>query len=186
MLSLQDIDQQWTLFLDRDGVINQDKSPYTLKAEEFEFYPRVPEAIAKMAGIFKYIFVVTNQRGIGRQMMTETDLLHIHDKMLKGIERSGGRIDKIYYCTSIDNQHPDRKPNPGMALQAIREHPEVSPDRSIIVGNNISDMQFGRNAGLHTVLVNTTGTEVQLPHPLVDLQYAALPDFTEALFTGRQ
>lgn len=181
MIELSRINRDWTLFLDRDGVINRDKSPYTLNADEFEFYDGVVEAIRALSVIFGHIFVVTNQRGVGRQLMTEEDLTAIHHKMMSSISSAGGRIDKIYYCTATDNSHPDRKPNPGMALRAISEYPEVKPNKSVIVGNNISDMQFGKNAGLHTVLVNTTGTRVKLPSPLVDLQFSSLPEFANTL-----
>jgi D-glycero-D-manno-heptose 1,7-bisphosphate phosphatase len=181
MLKLSDIDSEWTLFLDRDGVINKDKSPYTLNPEQFEFYDGVPEAIMQLNKIFHRVFIITNQRGVGRKMMTETDLLNIHHKMMEGITRAGGRIEKIYYCTAVDDADPNRKPNPGMALQAMKENPGIVPHQSIIVGNNISDMQFGRNAGFHTMLVQNTGTKVNLPHPLVDLQYPTLPDFADAL-----
>jgi histidinol-phosphate phosphatase family protein len=181
MLNLSDINKYWTLFLDRDGVINKDKSPYTLNAEQFEFYPGVPEAIAFLSGVFKYVIVTTNQRGIGRKMMTDTDLEHIHQKMLAAITAAGGKIEKIYYCTAVDNSDPNRKPNPGMALQAMKDYPDVLPEKSVVVGNNISDMQFGKNAGFYTVLVHTTGTKVHMPNPLVDLQLDSLPDFAEAL-----
>lgn len=181
MLDLKKIDNHWTLFLDRDGVINKDKSPYTLNAGEFEFYEGVPDAIKTFTEIFHRIFVVTNQRGIGRHMMTENDLQSIHDKMINGIDHAGGRIQKIYYCPANDNSHPDRKPNPGMALKAMKEFTDVKPEYSIMVGNNISDMHFGRNAGFYTVLLHTTGTKVSPSHPLVDLQYNTLQEFAEAL-----
>src|SRR5688572_21793500 len=103
MLHLSDIDNNWTLFLDRDGVINVDKSPYTLNAHMFEFYKGVPEAIHDLSGIFKRIIITTNQRGVGRKMMTEDDLSDIHKKMLSGIEAAGGKIDRIYYCTATDD-----------------------------------------------------------------------------------
>jgi D-glycero-D-manno-heptose 1,7-bisphosphate phosphatase len=181
MLDLSKVNNEWTLFLDRDGVINHDKSPYTLNAGEFEFYEGVLEAVKKCSRIFSHIFVVTNQRGVGRQMMSEADLLEIHELMTTSIKNSGGRIDKIYYCTSIDKDHPDRKPNPGMALRALQEYPAVKSHHSIMVGNNISDMKFGRSAGLYTVLLTTTGISVQLPHPLVDLQFDSLAEFAAAL-----
>lgn len=177
MLKLSEINNQWTLFLDRDGVINDDKSPYTLNADQFEFYPGVPEAIATLKDIFNRIVIVTNQRGVGRGLMTETDLLGIHKKLLDGVTKAGGSIEKIYYCTATDNADPNRKPNPGMAHMAFRDFPDIDPAKSIMVGNNISDMQFGRNAGMHTVLVHTTGTKVDEPHPMVDLQFDTLPDF---------
>jgi histidinol-phosphate phosphatase family protein len=183
MLDLTKIDGTWSLFLDRDGVINHDKSPYTLSAAEFEFYDGVVDAIKKFSAIFKYIFVVTNQRGVGRKLMTEDALLEIHELMTNTVLASGGRIDKIYYCTAVDDNHPDRKPNPGMAIRAMNEHPDVARHRSIMVGNNISDMKFGKAAGMHTVLLTTTGSYVELPHPLVDLQYDTLAQFADALST---
>lgn len=181
MPDLNTINKDWSLFLDRDGVINHDKSPYTLNAGEFEFYDGVLEAIKKFSSIFSHIFVVTNQRGVGKKMMTENDLLEIHELMTNSISKSGGRIDKIYYCTSIENNHPDRKPNIGMAMKAMKEHPAVKKHQSIMVGNTMSDMQFGKNAGLYTVLLTTTGVSVALPHPLVDLQYNSLIEFANAL-----
>ena len=90
-------------------------------------------------------------------------------------------IDKLYYFTSIENDHPDRKQNPGMALRAMKDHPAVKRHQSIMVGNNMSDMQFGRSAGMYTVLLTTTGVRVKLPHPMVDLQYDSLKEFADAL-----
>ena len=178
---IKEIDKTWTLFLDRDGVINHDKSPYTLNAGEFEFYDGVLEAIKKFSTIFNLILVVTNQRGVGKKLMTEKDLLEIHELMTTSVSKSGGRIDKIYYCTAIENDHPDRKPNPGMALRAIKDHPAINKQHSIMVGNNMSDMQFGKAVGMYTILLTTTGVSVSLPHPLVDLQYNSLIEFANAL-----
>lgn len=181
MLDLAKIDRNWSLFLDRDGVINHDKTPYTLSKGDFEFYDGVVEAITKFSSIFGHIFVVTNQRGVGKGLMTEESLLDIHELMTSSIIKAGGRIDKIYYCTSIDNEHPDRKPNPGMARRAMEEFPAVKNHHSIMVGNNMSDMQFGRSAGMYTVLLTTTGTQVELPHPLIDLQFHSLAAFAKAI-----
>lgn len=185
MLDLSQVNNNWTLFLDRDGVLNHDIQPYTLHKSKFVFYDGVLEALKIFNGIFRHILVVTNQRGVARKLMTEQDLFDIHDFMLEEIKTSGGRIDKIYYCSAMDNDHPNRKPNPGMALEAMKDHPLILKQHSIMVGNNISDMQFGRNAGLHTVLLTTTGVSVELPHPLVDLQYNSLIEFAKALSGSR-
>src|SRR4030095_10350191 len=99
--------------------------------------------------------------------MNEFELHSIHEHMQKQIKNAGGRIDKIYYCTSTDNDHPDRKPNPGMAYKAQRDFPSIDFDRAIIAGNNMSDMQFGRNAGIHTVFIKSTVRNVELPHPSI-------------------
>lgn len=185
MLDLGTIDAGWTLFLDRDGVINHEKyQDYVYNYEEFIFYDGVPEAMKLLADHFSRIILTTNQRGIGRGMMTEDDLAEIHRRMLADIEAAGGRIDKIYYCTAAENGHPDRKPNPGMALAAKRDFPEIDLSRSLIAGNNISDMEFGRNAGMHTVFIKTTHPDILLPNPLIDLAFKDLPEFAKALQKG--
>ncbi|MEP7258894.1 MAG: HAD-IIIA family hydrolase [Flavitalea sp.] len=169
------ITKNWTLFLDRDGVINEEKyMDYVYSYDEFIFYEGVKEALKIMNGLFGPIVMVTNQRGVGKGLMTENDLLDIHTQMQKDIEIAGGRIDKIYYCTSLDNAHPDRKPNPGMALIAQKENPRIEFTDSLMVGNNLSDMEFGKRSGMHTALINTTSPSVQLPHPLVDYQFPSL------------
>ncbi|HEY0676869.1 MAG TPA: HAD-IIIA family hydrolase [Chitinophagaceae bacterium] len=182
MLDLKMITKTWTLFLDRDGVINIEKHlDYIYHYGEFRFYDGAKEAIRYLSNHFKRIIVITNQRGVGRELMTEEELLSIHNQMLADIESSGGRIHKIYYCTSTDNAHPNRKPNPGMFLEAQNDFPDIHPDKSIMVGNNLSDMEFGRNAGMHTVFVKTTDPGQPLPHPFIDLAFNDLAAFAKAL-----
>ncbi len=186
MPDLNTVNKAWTLFLDRDGVINHESDTYIFHAREFVFYEGALEALKIFNEIFGTIVIVTNQRGVGRKMMTEGDLLDIHESMLDQITATGGRIDRIYYCTADDNDHPHRKPNPGMALLAMKDFPVISKTRSIMVGINMSDMQFGKNAGLYTVLLTTTGTRVELPHPLVDLQFDSLISFARSLLPPHQ
>ena len=182
MFSLSQIDDSWTLFLDRDGVINYEKfQDYVYNYDEFIFYEAVPEALKYLSGRFRNVIITTNQRGIGKGLMTEKDLQQIHTHMLKDITAAGGRIDHIYYCTSTDNDHPNRKPNPGMFYQAQTDFPDIRPQTSLIIGNNLSDMEFGRNAGIHTVFVKTTHPEQVLPHPAIDMAFESLPDFAKAL-----
>jgi D-glycero-alpha-D-manno-heptose 1-phosphate guanylyltransferase len=116
---LKSIDQNWSLFLDRDGVLNDEVvGKYILNWNEFHFSNGVLDALKMLSKKFKRIVVVSNQRGVGKSLMSEQDLEAIHNEMLKEVEENGGRIDKIYYCTETSDKHPDRKPNPGMALQA--------------------------------------------------------------------
>ena len=172
----------WTLFLDRDGVINYEKeNSYILNWDEFEFYPGVTKAISLLSKKFNRIIVVSNQRGVSRGLMTEKDLLDIQRRMKSRIEEEGGRIDKIYYCTAGEGTHFYRKPNPGMALQAAKDFPSIDLSKAIMVGNKPSDMQFGRNAGTYTVYLKTTHPELPLPHPDIDLAFDSLMDFAKAL-----
>jgi D-glycero-alpha-D-manno-heptose 1-phosphate guanylyltransferase len=182
LLDLKEVNKNWTLFLDRDGVINIDKpGSYIFNAKEFVFMPGLPGPFRLFAERFSHTIVVTNQRGVGRGLMTEEDLSSIHGKMQEEVDAAGGKIDAIYYCTAVENDHPARKPNPGMAVRAKNDFPGIILSRSIMVGNNLSDMQFGRNAGMYTVFVKTTNPAVKLPHPDIDLIFDTLADFAKAL-----
>jgi D-glycero-D-manno-heptose 1,7-bisphosphate phosphatase len=179
---LNRIDHQWTLFLDRDGVINQEKeNSYIFHYGEFRFYDQVKEALRILASVFGRIVVVTNQRGVGKGLMTPEELEIIHHKMLAEVVLAGGRIDRIYYADSLDDAHPHRKPNPGMALAAQADFPEIDLHRALMVGNNLSDMEFGRNAGMYTVYLRTTHPGQPLPHPAIDLAFNSLYDFAKHL-----
>lgn len=184
-LSLPDlaaIDDRWTLFLDRDGVINEEKeNSYVFHYGEFIFYDRVKEALQICASVFGRIVVVTNQRGVGKGLMTAEDLQLIHDKMTAEIVLAGGRIDRIYYCDSLLDDHPHRKPNPGMAFAAQNDFPEIDFSRAVMVGNNLSDMEFGKNAGMYTVFLTTTHPGQPLPYPGIDLAFNSLYDFAKHL-----
>ncbi|MCY7421973.1 MAG: HAD-IIIA family hydrolase [Chitinophagaceae bacterium] len=172
---LENVDKSWTLFLDRDGVINHEKKlDYILHRGEFLFYDGVKEAMKIFNEMFGKIIIVTNQRGIGKKMMTDEDLHDIHNFMIDEVTLSGGRIDSIYYCSSMDNDCYDRKPNPGMAYKAQKDFPNIDLNKSIIIGNNLSDMEFGRNAGMITLFVATTNPGVMLPDPLINYRFEDL------------
>ena len=182
MLDLQKIDTSWTLFLDRDGVINHDKdNDYIYNWGEFRFYDTSLEALSILAKHFNRIVVTTNQKGVGKGLMSVADLDNIHANMLSQLQQSGGRIDKVYYCADLSDDSVNRKPNPGMALQAQKDFNEIDLLKSIIVGNRISDMGFGRNAGMYTVFVATTHPETPFPDPLIDLRFNDLLAFARAL-----
>jgi D-glycero-D-manno-heptose 1,7-bisphosphate phosphatase/D-glycero-alpha-D-manno-heptose 1-phosphate guanylyltransferase len=182
MLNLDAIDSQWTLFLDRDGVINVEKDQsYIFHYGEFIFYERGLEALSLLSKIFSRIVVVTNQKGVGKGLMTAEALTDIHQKMTTAVTEGGGRIDAIYYCDALSDDHPHRKPNPGMAFAAQKDIPGIDLTRSIMVGNNISDMEFGRNAGMYTVFLSTTSPAPMLPHPSIDMIFSNLYDFAKAL-----
>ena len=181
-LDLKNIGKEWTLFLDRDGVINYEKKDdYIRNWDEFKFYEGVKEALKTFANKFGKVFVVSNQRGVGKGLMTEEDLSRIHFNMQQEIESAGGRIDGIYYCTDIDPINPYRKPNPGMAHAAKEDFPVIDLNRSIIVGNKPSDMLFGKNAGIYSVYIASTHPETPFPHPDIDLRFNTLADFAKAL-----
>jgi histidinol-phosphate phosphatase family protein len=115
------IDSTWTLFLDRDGVINQQiPNDYVRKWDSFIFNQGALAALQRFAKVFSRIVIVTNQQGIGKGLMTIEDLQHIHERMMQEITKAGGRIDAIYAATPLiaNDVNGMRKPNIGMALQA--------------------------------------------------------------------
>jgi len=181
-LDLEKVNPEWTLFLDRDGVINDEQvGSYVLNWEGFHFSAGVLEAMPVLSGKFGKIIIISNQRGVGRGLMTEEDLKNIHKRLVSEVEKAGGRIDHILYCTEKDNTCFFRKPNPGMALQARKLFPEIDLKKTIMVGNKPSDMRFGRAAGAFTVFLTTTNKNEPFPHPDVDLRFNTLLDFALAL-----
>ena len=140
------------LLLDRDGVINVLRpNDYVKTVDEFVFCDGALEALRRLNPCFRRIVIVTNQRGVGRGLMTETDLAEIHDWMLARIREAGGRIDRIYVCTAVDPADPRRKPNPGMAREVRADFPDIDFARSILVGDSASDLEFARRAGIPAV-----------------------------------
>lgn len=173
MLDLKSmVDESWTLFLDRDGVLNREReNDYVKSPEEFHWYDGVCEAVASLSKVFSRIVVVTNQKGIGKKLMSANDLINVHAEMIRNIHAYGGKIDKIYYCPDLDDNSPNRKPQPGMAYQAKEDFPDIEFDKSVMIGNRDTDMMFARNAGMKTIFVATTHPEVPFPNPLIDLRF---------------
>ncbi|MEO5967654.1 MAG: HAD-IIIA family hydrolase [Ferruginibacter sp.] len=174
------IDNSWTLFLDRDGVINDEKhEDYIHTWDEFKFYDGVIEAIKIFSSKFKYVIVVTNQRGVGKGVTKLEDLEEIHANMKKEIENNGGRIDAVYFCSELSNDHPNRKPNPGMGHLAAADFNDIDFSKSIMIGNTLSDMKFGRNIKAYTIFLPTTRPEVNLEDSNIDAVYPSLISFAK-------
>ena len=174
-------DNSWTLFLDRDGVINErEDGGYITKVEDFSFVPGSIKAIEKLSTIFGRIVIVTNQAGIGKGLMTEKQLQKVHAHMMKTIDLPDGRIDKIYHCPDKpDSNSPNRKPETGMAMQAKADFPEIEFSRSVIVGDSVSDMELGARLGMVKVLIDGKGEDPSVSKP--DFQFESLKDFAANL-----
>lgn len=153
--------KEWTLFLDRDGVINQRiPGTYIKDWKDFHFTSGMLETISQICSFFTRVFIVTNQQGIGKGLMTEDELAVIHRQMKDTIVAHHGRIDGIYSCPDLASRAGNcRKPNPALALQAQADFPAVSFTRAVMVGDSISDIQFGQQLGMRTVLIDTKEDE---------------------------
>lgn len=148
-------DDSWTLFLDRDGVINERIfGAYVTCPEEFVFKVGVKESLRKLASLFGRIIVVTNQQGVAKQLMSASNLSEVHRYMMDQVNRSGGRIDYCLAATNRQGEQPDRrKPGPSMAEEAKELFPEIDFEKAVMVGDTDSDIRFGKNLGMRTVLV---------------------------------
>jgi D-glycero-D-manno-heptose 1,7-bisphosphate phosphatase len=149
------VDNSWTLFLDRDGVINERiMDGYVQSVSEFKFLPGTLDSICKLSQYFQFVIVVTNQQGIGKKQMTSCNLSDIHAYMLEKVKVQGGRIDAVFYAPELksDPSHT-RKPKPDLALQAKKEYPSIDFEKSIMVGDTDSDIMFGKNLGMKTVRI---------------------------------
>jgi D-glycero-D-manno-heptose 1,7-bisphosphate phosphatase len=176
-------------FLDRDGTVIELVHHLTDPAE-VRLIPGAGEAIARLNGAGIAVAIVTNQSVIGRGKLTEDGLARVHAEMTRQLDAHGAVLDAVHHCPLAPTvgdprviEHPDRKPGPGMLLRASRDLGLALP-RSVMVGDTISDMLAGRNAGVGaTILVRTGyGGRVPLPDPGIDhvvADLAAAGDFIE-------
>ncbi len=176
-------DRSWTLFLDRDGVINRRiVGGYITRWEDFEFLPGVLEAMKVLGKIFGRIVIVSNQQGIGKGIMTDEDLDRIHSSMVRQVEGARGRIDLILYAPHLKEAgSPLRKPAIGMALEAKARFPEIDFARSVMAGDSESDLIFGRNAGMKTVLISDDPGKIKKLNVLYDHFFPDLISFSRTL-----
>ena len=173
------IDKNWTLFLDRDGVINKKiDNDYVKQWIEFEFIEGVLDALKFLNTVFGNIIVVTNQQGIGKKLYRKEDLEIIHKNMLYEIAYHGGKIDKVYFSPYLKSEnHPYRKPGIGMALKAKEDISTINFKESIMVGDSMSDMEFGRNAGMKTIYISEEITE----NDKIDFNFKSLNEIVISL-----
>jgi len=173
------INKNWTLFLDRDGVINKKiDNDYVKQWIEFEFIEGVLDALKFLNTLFGNIIVVTNQQGIGKKLYRKEDLELIHKNMLYEIAYHGGKIDKVYFSPYLKSEnHPYRKPGIGMALKAKEDISSINFKQSIMIGDSMSDMEFGRNAGMKTIYISEEITE----NDKIDFNFKSLNEIVISL-----
>lgn len=165
------IDTNWTLFLDRDGVINERIiDDYVKTPKTFIFIDGVLEALKLANSLFYKIVVVTNQQGIGKGLMSERNLIEIHRYCQLEVEKAGGRIDEFYFAPNLASENSElRKPNTGMAYLAQHHFPAIDFSKSILIGDSNSDIQFGEKLGMKTVFIHENET-----HPTADYTQKSL------------
>lgn len=143
------------ILLDRDGVINRERREYVKSWEEFEFLPGALLALKRLAAYPWPIIVITNQSAVGRQLISEADLVAIHAKFIEAVYQAGGRIDAIFACPHRpEDQCNCRKPQPGLLIQAAQAF-RLDLMRCIFIGDSLTDYQAAAAVNCPTILVNS-------------------------------
>lgn len=167
-------------FLDRDGVLNR-KAPeghYVTRWEEMEFLPGAFEAVRLLNAAGFLVVVITNQRCVAKGLITPKELESLHARMRREFQSAGATIDAIYYCPHDYQPRCDcRKPQPGMLLEAARDH-SIQMDASWMIGDSEHDVEAGRTAGCHTarIAANEQSTQVR-----ADIMATSLSDATQKI-----
>ncbi len=154
------------VFLDRDGVIIENRADYVRSWDDVVFYEQALAALRLMRSLPYAIVIVTNQSAVGRDIISLAQAEEINRRVVEHIRKQGGRVDAAYLCPHAPGTgSPCRKPQPGMLLQAARDL-NLDLSRSWMVGDALTDLQAGQSAGVtQTVLVRTGRGEAQLSLP---------------------
>jgi D-glycero-D-manno-heptose 1,7-bisphosphate phosphatase len=178
-----------TIFLDRDGVLNE-KMPegsYVTAWSGFCVLPGVPPAIARLNQAGLRVIVVSNQRGIALGLYSSADVAAIHVKLQDVLKAHGAHIDAFYICPHDTEQCNCRKPLPGMFEQAKRAFPDIDAATSAMVGDSLSDIEFGKRLGMRTVYIEGADdrqkADAEQAADLADGRFASLPEAVEALLS---
>lgn len=149
-------------FLDRDGVLNfrhpEDVMRYITRVEDFEILPGAAEAVGALVGAGWKVFVVSNQRGVSRGLVTPAELEKMHARFDAAARSHGGAPDAVYYCPhDLADDCECRKPRPGLLLRALREHPDIDLAESFMVGDTESDRRAAESAGVRFFSMDSNG-----------------------------
>ncbi len=174
------------VFLDRDGVIIEDRADYVKSWQEVQFIPAAFGAIRKLTEVGIPTIIITNQSAVGRGIITQDFVEKLHTRMLEQIEAAGGRIDAVYFCPHNPTEQSCmcRKPLPGMLFQAAQEC-GLDLASSVMIGDSIRDLESASAAGSKAILVRTGNgiqEEIKLPGSKAnDCTLAVVQDIAEAV-----
>lgn len=142
------------VLLDRDGVINEDREDSVKSLDEFVLLPGALPAIKLLNKASIPIAIVTNQAIVGRGQLSAEGLDDIHTYFKETLKKQGAFVDKIYVCTSTDPQDYNRKPNPGLLVQALHDF-DITPNEAVLIGDDLRDLEAASVINCHRILVRT-------------------------------
>jgi D-glycero-D-manno-heptose 1,7-bisphosphate phosphatase len=170
------------VFLDRDGTINPDEFGYIDNPDKYCLYPYAADAIKQLKKLGYCVLLVTNQGGVARGYITLEQMHSVLDKATSLLAEQGALIDKVYYSPyyhagvvePYNIEHEDRKPGLGMFRQAMKDF-KLRPEHSWMVGDRYSDIEFGKKAGLRTILLLSGNGEKEFLTEMAQWEFQ--PDF---------
>lgn len=145
------------IFLDRDGVIIENRPSYVRRVSDVTFYPQALAAISRVRRSPYKVVVITNQAGVGKGLISPDVAEEVNSRIVGEIAAAGGRVDAVMVCPHRPEDGCDcRKPKPGLLLRAAVEH-SLDLSRSILIGDALTDLMAGRAAGVHMLVLVRTG-----------------------------
>ena len=154
------------IFLDRDGVINQERKDYVKKLDEFRILDKTSDAINIIKNRGFLVIIITNQSAISRKLLSVETLNKIHEKLQSYLEKYGTSFDGVYFCPHIPSENCEcRKPKPGLIVQAVTDF-QIDLSQSYMIGNSETDVQAATNAGCKGILLKKNQTLLEV---VVDL-----------------
>ena len=143
-----------TVFVDRDGVINQERSDYVKSISELEIYPNVAENIKLLKDAGFLVIVITNQSAVNRGIISHEMINQIHNSIQDHLKKYGTFLDGFYYCPHTPNENCNcRKPKPGLLQQAILEL-NIDLNSSWMIGDSDSDIEAADSIGCKAIKIN--------------------------------
>lgn len=156
-----DLKKEKIVFLDRDGVINEDSPNYIKNWSEFKFLPGSLDAIKSLSQNGFKIIIISNQSIVNRKMVSRQALDGIFSRMTSAVESAGGKISDIYYCPHVPEEKCTcRKPLPGLIQKAQRAH-HIELSSAVMVGDSAKDIECAKQAGCGTAILVKTGNGVE-------------------------
>ena len=146
------------IFLDRDGVINQERKDYVKKLDEFIIIDKTSDAINIIKNHGFLVIIITNQSPINRKLLSVETLNKIHEKLQSYLERYDTSFDWVYFCPHTPSENCEcRKPKPGLIVQAVTDF-QIDLSQSYMIGNSETDVQAATNAGCKGILLKENQT----------------------------
>ena len=172
------------IFLDRDGVIVENRDDYVRSWADVIFIPEATDTLARISQLGYLIVLVTNQSAVGRGILDLVDAKEINNRLVEEIQKAGGRIDGVYMCPHAPRENCHcRKPEPGLFYQAARDM-TIDLGNSIMIGDALSDLAAARSAGVGQVVLVRTGrgrAQEQLPEAIKLQPFSVFDDLAMAM-----